>query len=329
MSIRQKISENSFVIFLKILPDELKSIWQFAKSNARSGKSKSSRKYLTDILMLTHALEKAFSLPNPRKSFGLKKANSLLDKISRYVSKYNWDKNIVVPVSVLGQYVKYHELNNSISEDMQSFCKRLNLFIESVSKAPEFFQEGGTYDVSKVSLVEKGMGNFETLAANRFAVRNFSGESVSTKLLDKALNISRKSPSACNRQSYRVHVFKGDLKNQLLKMQGGANSFYETADSVLLISADANRYYTKESHLGYVDASLFAMTLIYALTYLGIGSIPLTLGIKQSILKRMKKTFSIPENEIPVLLIAIGNYPEQFKVAMSHRNPVESFTTYH
>lgn len=71
------------------------------------------------------------------------------------------------------------------------------------------------------------------------------------------------------------------------------------------------------------------MTLMYALTYLGVGSIPLTLGIRQSVLDNMKKQFSIPENEIPVLLVAIGNYPERFKVAMSHRNDVESFTKFH
>lgn len=71
------------------------------------------------------------------------------------------------------------------------------------------------------------------------------------------------------------------------------------------------------------------MNLIYALTYLGIASIPLTLGIKLSILKQIKKDFNIPNNETPVLLIAFGNYPNKFKVAKSYRNPVESFTTFH
>lgn len=68
-------------------------------------------------------------------------------------------------------------------------------------------------------------GNFETLAGNRFAIRSFSDTPVPDDILHKALDIARKSPSACNRQSYRVHVFRGDLKNRLLKMQGGANKF--------------------------------------------------------------------------------------------------------
>lgn len=329
MNIKQKVSENSFAIFLKMLHEQLKDIWHFANNNARSGNSKSPGKSLTDILMLSHALEKAFSLPNPRKSFGFTKASALLDKIIIYVSVFGWDKCLDVPVSVLRQYVLYHHKNNSMSSEMRSFEKRIDNFINSVSLRQNDFQYAGTYDVTKEDLIKYGAGNFESLSANRYAVRSFSGEPVSREILNKAFDIAKKSPSACNRQSYRVHVFNGEEKNRLLKMQGGANSFYETADSVLLVSADANRYYTKEYHLGYVDASLFSMTLIYALTYLGIGSIPLTLGIKQSILENMKKDFSIPKNEIPVLLIAIGNYPEKFKVAMSHRNTVDFFTTYH
>ena len=329
MNIKRIVSENSLAIFLKMLPDSLREVWQFAKNNARRGNSKSSTRYLTDILMLTHALEKAFSLPNPRKSFGLKKATLLLDKLERYVSKYGWDESLIVPISVLRQYVIYHQRNNSMTSEMKTFEKHVDKFIDSLSNFHRNFQNAGPYDIVKENLIKSGVGNFESLSANRYAVRSFSGDPVSKEVLNKALDIAKKSPSACNRQSYRVHVFHGEQKNGLLKMQGGASSFYETVDSVLLISADSNRYYTKEFHLGYVDASLFSMTLMYAFTYLGVGSIPLTLGIKQSILKQMKKDFSIPENEIPVLLIAIGNYPEKFKVAMSHRNPIESFTTYH
>lgn len=329
MNIKQIISENPFAIFCKMLPDQLKSIWQFAGNNARCENSRSKNKSLTDILMLTHALEKAFSLPRPRKSFGFEKANSLLNKIERFIRIFKWDDGLIVPISVLSEYIVYHKNNDSMSPEIIVLKERIDILLKSLSKESGLFNVGGVYNVEKEHLVAAGQENFETLATNRFAVRNFSGIPVLDEVLYRAIDIARKSPSACNRQSYRVHVFRGGKKDELLKMQGGAKSFYDTADSVLLISTDANRYYTREYHLGYVDASLFAMTLMYALTYLGIASIPLTLGIKQSILDNMKKKFYIPKNEIPVILIAIGNYPDTFKVAMSHRNTVESFTTFH
>lgn len=329
MNIKHKIAENSVAIFIKMLPDQLKNIWQFASNNARCGNESSKDKSLTDILMLTHALEKAFSLPNPRKSFGLKKAQALLGKVARYIDVYQWNDSLIVPMSVLSEYIGYHRRNNVMNPEMTDFENKINRLASYLSKELSLFNSAGTYDVTKGDLISNGRGDFKTLATNRYAIRNFSDIPVKKETIYKALDIAKKSPSACNRQSYRVHVFHGEQKDRLLKMQGGANGFYETADSVLLISADANRYYTREFHLGYVDASLFAMTLMYALTYLGIGSIPLTLGIKQSVLEEIKTEFSIPTNEIPVLLIAIGNYPDEFKVAKSYRNPVESFTTFH
>ena len=87
MSLRQTVGENSLAIFLKMLPDKLKEVWQFAKNNARCGNKKTKSKSLTDILMLTHALEKAFSLPNPRKSFGIRKDKDLTTKINEYINK--------------------------------------------------------------------------------------------------------------------------------------------------------------------------------------------------------------------------------------------------
>ena len=329
MNLRKIIAENPLALFIKMLPDNISASWQFAKNNARCDNSKSQSKSLTDILMLTHALEKAFSLPNPRKSFGLKKASSLLNKINRYIDEFGWDSSLIVPLSVLKEYISYHERNNTKSADIKTLESSINKIAAVESMGSDALNSGGTIDVTGHELAEHGRGNFEELASNRYAVRDFAPSPVDDEIICKALDIAKKSPSACNRQAYRVHIFKGQLKDNLLKMQGGANSFYKTADRVLMVCADANRYFTRESKLGYVDASLFAMSLIYAFTYLGIGSIPLTLGISQQILNQMKHDFNIPANEIPVLLIAIGNYKEKFKVAMSHRNPVESFSTFH
>ena len=329
MKLYKFISENPLAIFLKILPSQLGSSWNFSKNNARCGNSKNKNKALTEILMLTHALEKAFSLPNPRKQFGIKKAQQLNKYIYNYINKYSWDEALRTPLSVLSEYIAYHEKNNTASPEILLLKQHILELKDNLNSTPINTNPGGTLDVHRQNLQNSAKGDFKMLAENRYAIRNFDGSPVDFNLITKALDIAKKAPSACNRQAYRVHIFKGEAKDNLLKIQGGANSFYETADAVLLISADTNRYFLNESKLGYVDASLFSMALMYAFTYLGIGTIPLTLSIKPAILKRITNEFNIPDNEIPVLLIAIGNYPESFKVAMSHRNPVESFTTVH
>ena len=82
-------------------------------------------------------------------------------------------------------------------------------------------------------------------------------------------------------------------------------------------------------HLPYVDGALFAMSFIYALTSLGVASIPITMGRKLNVLNDIHQQLNIPANEVPVILIAIGNYPDKAEVSLSYRNEVDSFTTFH
>lgn len=314
-------------IFIKMIPTMVDEFWRFAKGNARCGNSGNRDKMLTEILMLTHALEKGFSLPNMRKSFGKEKASKLSVLIEKYISSYGYTADLIVPISLMKKYMEFHKENGINSKELDLISDRIQRITEKYKEI--CFDKAGSIDKTKEEMLTVAKGDFKTLATGRYSIRNFDKTPVAIESINEAIEIAKKSPSACNRQSYRVHVFEGENKNHILKLQGGANSFSECVDKVILITADLHRYYTREPHLGYVDGSLFAMSLMYALTYLGIGSIPLTLGIKTKNLKRIHTEFDIPENEIPVLLIAVGNYTDSFKVARSERNGITSFTTYH
>lgn len=147
--------------------------------------------------------------------------------------------------------------------------------------------------------------------------------------MEEAIKVAKYAPSACNRQAYRVHIFCGEEKYYLLKAQGSAAPFSEDAEMAIVITGDMNRYYSFEQHLMYVDASLFAMSLMYALTAKGIANIPLTQCLKRKELIVIRKEFGIPRNEMPVIMLAIGHYPEEVKVARSERMEYTAFTTYH
>lgn len=329
MNIKHIILENRVVNFFRLLPLMLSEYITFSKGNARSNNSKNKEKELTEILMLSHAIEKGFSLPNLRKSFGIEKAQRLTTLIKKYIAKHGFDNSLIVPISVLRQYLRYHKENGIKNSSLQNIEDNIDIFIGISRLNLNSFNEGGTFDKTKDEMLSLSQSNFKILAEGRYSIRNYESTPINIEDVNEAIQIASKSPSACNRQSYRVHIFEGTDKMKLLNMQGGAKSFMNTVDKVILITADLNRYYSLEMHLGYVDGSLFAMSLIYALTYKGIGSIPLTLGIRSNVLNNIKKNFNIPQNEIPVIMIAIGNYKDKFKVAKSHRNPIESFTTYH
>lgn len=329
MSIKGKLSEIHSLLFLKMVPYMLHEYWEFSKNVARCNMSKDSEKLLTDILMTTHAVEKAFSLNNKRKGFGVKKIVSLTKNLEKFIRKYGYSEKLDVSVALVHRYLAFQKSDGFGNSTLDEVSKRLSAIVEANHISEEVFTKAGYLTLTKAKLLQTTQIDFKKLSANRYSLRHFSEDAVSEETIKEALDIAKKSPSACNRQAYRVHVFSGEDKDRILKLQGGANSFYKEADKAVLITGDMNRYYTTEMHLPYVDASLFAMSFIYALTSLGVASIPLTMGRKLDILKDIHSKMNIPANEVPVLLIAIGNYPDKADVSLSHRNDVDSFTTFH
>ena len=99
MSIKNKLSEIHVLLFIKLIPYMVYEYWNFSKHVARCGMSKNPEKLLTDILMTTHALEKAFSLHNKRKGFGVKKIVSLIANIKKYISKYGYYRKLHVAMT--------------------------------------------------------------------------------------------------------------------------------------------------------------------------------------------------------------------------------------
>lgn len=303
--------------------------WNFTFHTVRCNMSHESEKLLTEILMTTHALEKAFSLDNKRKGFGVKKVVLLIENIQKYIRKYGYSDKLDVPIALINSYLVYQRNDRYENPLLDKVESELYAIIVEYGIKKDVFQMAGYRKVNKSEMLDLTNIDFRRLAINRHSFRHFSKEPVSDVTIIDALEIAKFSPSACNRQAYRVHVFSGNDKDAILKLQGGANSFFKEVDKAILITGDMHRYFTTEMHLAYVDGSLFAMALIYALTSLGVASIPLTMGRKLNTLKSVMKEMNIPDNELPVILIAIGNYPTEAALSLSHRNAVKTFTTFH
>ena len=303
--------------------------WQFASNCARAHMSKSPEKLLTDILMTSHALEKGLSLQNKKKGFGVTKLRTLVRGLNKYVDKYGYSDMILIPLSVVNHYLIFQENDGYNDEILSKSKKDFEKLLDQIHKTKDGLSKGGVFFLTKEDMLSLKNSDFKQLCNGRYSFRHFSNEHVSDELITQALDIAKKSPSACNRQSYRVHVYDGKQKDDVLYSQGGARSFYKEASRAIIVTADMERYFLSEAHLGYVDGSLFAMSLIYAFTYLGIASIPLTICQPQKVLKKFASDFGIPANEYPVIVIAVGHYSNKAEIAKSERYPVQDFTTFH
>lgn len=90
--------------------------------------------------------------------------------------------------------------------------------------------------------------------------------------------MAQQTPSACNRQGWKTHIFQGENSHKLIEWQGGCHGFEDQVNTSILVTTDLRAFLFYEVHQAYVDGGLYAMNLINALHSLGIGTIPLSVA---------------------------------------------------
>ena len=187
---------------------------------------------------------------------------------------------------------------------------------------------GGIIAIKHREIKEKAKGNFEDLLNSRHSIRYFKQEEVSKELIDEALRLAQKTPSACNRQGWLTHIYFDKKSHDLLKWQGGSRGFEEEVNCAILVTANRNAFHYKEPFQAYVDGGMYAMNLVNSLHYLGLGAITLSCGFLHGKLKELK-VFDIPKNEVPIVIIGVGVPEDEYNVASSLRKAINETNRYH
>ena len=132
----------------------------------------------------------------------------------------------------------------------------------------------------------------------------------SREVIARAVRTAQRTPSVCNRQAWRVHVYTSpEDKDVVLRTQDGNAGFGHLAASILLVSSDTRVYVSSgERHQAYVDGGMFAMSLVYALQAQGVASCCLNLCNYFFQDVAVHRACRIPAWETPIMMIAIG-YP--------------------
>ena len=186
---------------------------------------------------------------------------------------------------------------------------------------------GGIYILDKHTTDLRSKDSFDVFSQSRFSVRDFGSERIPLDRIEKALTLAEKTPSACNRQSWKIYIYSDDiLRNRMFSLQGGCKGFSEDMQYAILICGDIRGYNINELSQVYVDGGIYAMNLLYALHFESVAAIPLTMAHKQNMIKRIKREMGLPENEMPILLVGVGSYKESYKVAVSQRYDYKVYT---
>lgn len=288
--------------------------------NSAASKDEDDIKWImTKLKVLTHEIDKGLSMPNPRKGFGKQKVLLIMKYLNIYLSSgnvgYEYDAYLDA-VEILKKYIQCKDLYGlDVSMiDIASFPVNYTKSMGRISKC----HKSDCNDMTKL--------DFKNFAFDRHSVRFFeAGHVISEEIFEKAVDIARTAPSACNRQPVRVKLVNDKrLAKCILDLQGGTQGF-ENAENCVLIMIDLTTYwYVEEMNTSFLDAGLFLMNLIYALKYVGIDSCPLIWDDNAQKRKDIDKILDIPTECMITTILAIGVADPKAKMLLSPRRSVSS-----
>lgn len=144
--------------------------------------------------------------------------------------------------------------------------------------------------------------DFLEMAKTRYSARKYSEKKLEKEKLDKILEAGRIAPTAVNFQPQKIIVVQSE--EGLAKIASAAKTYSPPA--MLIVCADTDiswkrrRYDNMDS--GVIDASIVTAYMMLEARSLGVDS----LWICAFDPEKIKKEFELPENIVPVNILALG-----------------------
>jgi nitroreductase len=274
-----------------------------------------------------HVIEKALALRSPRPSFGVECAEDLLDGLESYLRRFGVDSLVVTSQKVLGDYLAFQAGDSMITARI---APRVEAIRTVTARYDATNAEGGILRKTRTEILRAVGCRRDDFFLSRHSIRHFAPEPATRAQLEHALHLAQRTPSVCNRQAWRVHVYAGSQVARVLKHQNGNRGFGDQASHVLLVTADLRWFVTVgERNQCWIDGGLYSMSLILALHSLGLATCCLNMSNDSGADREVRVVAGIPEWEVCIMMIAVGNLPEAFKVARSVRRPIGDVATWH
>jgi nitroreductase len=148
----------------------------------------------------------------------------------------------------------------------------------------------------------------EALASHRRSVRWYDKRPVPREIVDRAVRVAMEAPTACNRVPYQIRIFDDPIDaRRVASIAGGTTGYVQNLQAVAVIVGDLAAYgEERDRHLIYIDGSLAAMGLIYALESSGVASCCINWPDIKSSEEQMANLIGLAPYERVVMLVAFG-----------------------
>lgn len=294
---------------------------RFMSSHLLDGGSASSHEQYR-IMLRVHSLEKGMAHRSPR-SFGASKATSLVRMLEVSSAETRDSTAYGMGVSVLHAWLGFH----ADRDDRDATSYELVEWFLRDARGDGYGGEGFAAGIRSISGrdPQEWVGlPFAEFVATRHSTRRYSAEPVSDDVVDMAVSLALLSPSACNRQMMRLHVIDDPVRKRLLydTLHGtGGVDFDSCRIGVVTYDSRSLEFYG-ERNQGYFNAGLFAMTLVYALHWKGVGACLLQFGNTVAEERMLSQGLGISDFERIAVGISFGHLESSDVVPASVRRTV-------
>jgi len=172
----------------------------------------------------------------------------------------------------------------------------------------------------------------EHFFSSRRSVRAFdTSKKVDSVAIQQAAAMALSTPSVCNRQAWRLHVFtKSEDVSRVIRHQNGNAGFGGAVPALAVVTVDTRLFAgAAERHQRWIDGGLFAMNFAHGLHARGLATCMLNWSMKNEASNRLRESAGIPAHEDIVMLIAIGHTESEFRVARSPRRSISDVLEIH
>jgi nitroreductase len=291
------------------------------------------RQYQAIVTKEYHRLEKGMALPQPRPLFGQDVIASILHLLRAKRATLGYGAAGHAAINVLHEYTIFHE---ALPERSHPYVQSVQAAIGELRESDAYqgadaVREGGVHEVTRAGIHEKAKIDFASFAGTRHSVRQFSPEPVPMSTIEAAVRMAQKTPSVCNRQGWRVHVISGKADvPRALKHQNGNRGFTEQIDKVLIVTCSIEAFVRSgERNQMWIDGGMFSMSLIYALHSLGVGTCCLNWSADWFRDEALRRDVALPSSDAVIMMIAVGNLPESFRVCQSPKRALDEVLIAH
>lgn len=292
-----------------------------------TSKSTQHEMLLSSLVVSAHTIEKGLTMPRKRYPFGEAKALEILSDCKRYVNLgYDVDDSRFIDVvNTMQEYLSVNLEQGWVTDrELDGYKELLDYLLLGKEKEEQL------YSITCEEYFSCSSSDFATFSTTRHSCRNLPGH-VNNNALKAALELSMNTPSTCNRQSQRIHLLQSEeAKKTILSIQSGNRGFGDIADQFILITSDLRCWPSMhQRNAPYVDGGIYLMNLLYCLHHEKIAACTLNLYLDKPRSIRLHRELSIPDNELPIALVAIGIPPKEFDLARSHRRDYQEVTFAH